>query len=92
MIIGKRQILTNFKKNKKNLKKCLTCVSSFDILVVLFERKAFKKMKKIKKLIFFKKSIDLQKSIWYISSALAKRAWMIFENWAKCQFKISQEI
>ena len=63
MIIGKRQILTNFKKNKKNLKKCLTCVSSFDILVVLFERKALKKTKKIKKLIFFKKSIDLQKSI-----------------------------
>ena len=45
-----------------------------------------------------KKSIDNEKSRWYISSAFFEKAreieeiqWMIFENWAKREFQIARK-
>ena len=47
------------------------------------------KFKKSRKKV--KKTIDIIFWICYNEFAFVGESWMIFENWAKCQFKISQD-
>ena len=72
-----------FNKISKKLKKVLTYVERSDILSEYFWGKTSMKSKISRKI---QKMLDFVKYIWYIGSTAEKVVWMIFENWAKCQF------